>query len=80
MLMTRSQLVRIEALERASAGDEWESHPDTDIYRVYPWMAHLSESELARVVAGDLTMDELQAVGEARRAAANESTRTLGEG
>jgi hypothetical protein len=60
---------RVEALERlAGTSDEWSGHPDADIYRVYPWMAYLSESELARGVATIVAMEELRAVGEAHRA------------
>jgi hypothetical protein len=67
--MTRQQLSRLDSLERAlGAGDEWEGHPDADIYRAFSWMAYLSDDELARGVDDEAAMDELQAVGEARRA------------
>jgi hypothetical protein len=69
--MTRGQRSRLEALERAAgAGDEWAGHPDADLYCDFPWMAFLSDDELAQGVDDDAAMDELQAIGEARRAAA----------
>jgi hypothetical protein len=67
--MTRRQRSRLEALERAAGGgDEWAGHPDADLCRAFPWLAYLSDDELDRVAAVD-AMDELQAAGEARRAA-----------
>jgi hypothetical protein len=52
----------------SAGGGRGEGHPDADIYRAHPWMAHLSESELARGLAGGEAWEELMAVGEGRMA------------
>jgi hypothetical protein len=52
------------------AADEWAGHPDGDILRAYPWLANLTDDELARGVEDGAAVDELRAAGEALRAAA----------